>query len=63
MNDWFDIMNVRVPICDARHRQKAYGLAVPLQNDIINEMTRTMENMKVKGKIFLMPFRKGIMKF
>lgn len=56
-------MNVRVPICDTRDRKKAYGLAIPLQNDIINKMTETIENLRVKGKTFLLPFQKGTMQF
>ena len=55
-------MNVKVPISDSRDRKKAYGLALELQNDIIDAMTRTIENLRVKGKTYLFPFQKGIIK-
>lgn len=59
MNDWFDVLNVRVPRSDSRDRTKAYGLALELQESIINAMSDTMENMRVKGKTSLLPFQKG----
>ena len=59
VNDWFDILNVRVPTSDNRNRTKAYGLALELQENIINTMSETMENMRVKGKKSLLPFQKG----
>ncbi|KAJ8954598.1 hypothetical protein NQ318_003129 [Aromia moschata] len=40
VNEWFDIMNVKVPTSDSRDRTKAYGLALDLQNRIIEEMTK-----------------------
>lgn len=52
-------MNVRVPISDSRDRTKAYGLALELQNGIIDAMTKTIENLRVKGKTYLFPFQKG----
>lgn len=55
-------MNVRVPITDSRDRLKAYGLALQLQNGIIDTMTRTIESLRVKGKSYLYPFQKGSIK-
>lgn len=59
VNDWFDILNVRVPKSDSRDTTKAYGLALRTQDSILTKMNHTMENMRVKGKRTLLPFQKG----
>uniref|UniRef100_A0A1B0DH88 Transposable element P transposase-like GTP-binding insertion domain-containing protein n=1 Tax=Phlebotomus papatasi TaxID=29031 RepID=A0A1B0DH88_PHLPP len=38
INDWFDVMNSRVPSQDSRDRTKAYGLALFKQNEILEKM-------------------------
>lgn len=44
---------------DSRQRTRAYGLSLEIQDKILNEMTNTMENLRVKGKKCLLPFQKG----
>lgn len=53
-------MNVRVPISDTRDRKKAFGLALEIQNGIIDKMTATISSLRAKGKRCLLPFQKGI---
>lgn len=35
---------------DSRQRTRAYGLSLEIQDKILNEMTKTIENLRVKGK-------------
>lgn len=44
---------------DSRQRTRAYGLSLEIQDKILNEMTKTIENLRVKGKKCLLPFQKG----
>jgi len=59
VNDWFDVMNVRVPHKDSRERTHAYGLALDLQESILDRMNTMMSTMRVIGKKNLLPFQKG----
>ena len=52
-------MNVRVPRNDARQRMHAYGLAVDLQDSILDRMNTLMSTMRVIDKNNLLPFQKG----
>lgn len=52
-------MNVRVYSADSRDRVQAYGLAIKVQNDILDRMTKMMNEMLVLGKNTLLPFQKG----
>lgn len=52
-------MNSRVPRQDTRERLHAYGLALELQNDILNNMSQMMSEIRVIGKNTLLPFQKG----
>ncbi|CAD7085307.1 unnamed protein product [Hermetia illucens] len=61
INDWFDVLNVRVASADCSVRVKTFGLANQVQSEIITDMNRTMQDMRVKGKIILLPFQKGIL--
>lgn len=58
-NDWFDCLNVRVPYTDNRERMHGFGLAPKSQFKIIDEMSDTIFELRVKGKKGLMPFQKG----
>ncbi|CAD7085347.1 unnamed protein product [Hermetia illucens] len=60
VNDWFDVLNVRVPSADYRERTKAFGLAIDRQIKILTDMTQTMRKLRVRGKTLLLPFQKGI---
>lgn len=53
-------MNSRVPRQDKRERLHAYGLAPEIQNDILNNMTKMMSEIRVIGRNTLLPFQKGI---
>lgn len=59
-NDWFDVFNSKVPQSDSRARVKAYGLALPDQNEILDKMEETMYNLKKVGSNTLLPFQRGI---
>lgn len=59
MNDWFDVLNVSIPVTDSRERMKAYGLALETQSNILNNMNKVMSTIRVKGKKSLLPFQKG----
>jgi hypothetical protein len=59
INDWFDCFNVRVPQQDTRNRTKAYGLALEEQSNILESMTNTIRNLRVKDKSSLLPFQSG----
>lgn len=58
-NDWFDVLNVRVPRADSRERIQAYGISIDVQNDILDKMSNMVLNMKVGNKSSLLPFQKG----
>lgn len=60
VNDWFDCLNIRVPYKDGRKRLHGLGLAQDVQFSIIDQMTDTMLEMRVKGKQSLLPFQKGL---
>ncbi|KAI8122776.1 hypothetical protein CVS40_6338 [Lucilia cuprina] len=53
-------MNTRVPRQDTRKRWHAYGLALEIQNDILNNMSQMMSEIRVVEKKTLLPFQKGI---
>lgn len=59
VNDWFDLLNVKVPKEDSRERRHAYGLHIDAQNEILHRMTNITNQLRVKNKTFLMPFQKG----
>ncbi|XP_050497997.1 transposable element P transposase isoform X1 [Diabrotica virgifera virgifera] len=61
VNDWFDIFNVSVPVSDTRTRNRAYGLALEGQNNILQRMSEMVATMRVKGRKSLLPFQKGIL--
>lgn len=44
VNDWFDVMNVRVPRLDSRERCHAYGLAIAVQSSNIDETMEMITN-------------------
>lgn len=53
--EWFfvnsyDFLNARVPKEDYRERKKAYGLSLDVQNNILDAMSKTMRDLRVKGK-------------
>lgn len=52
-------MNVRVPKPDSRERTHAYGLALQVQDGILERMSNLMKDMRVKDKSTLLPFQKG----
>ena len=52
-------MNTRVYAADSRERVQAYGLNIDVQNNILDNMTELISNMRVTGKNFLLPFQKG----
>lgn len=52
-------MNVSVPEVDSRNRMKAYGLSLDTQVNILQSMSKTIENLRVKGKKTMLPFQKG----
>nr|AGL76355.1 transposase [Drosophila buzzatii] len=60
-NDWFDVLNVRVPRADSRCRMHAYGLAFETQNNILDKMSSLILNMRVGRNTTLLPFQKGIL--
>lgn len=53
-------MNTRVPRQDSRERLNAYGLALETQNEVLNNMSKMMTDIRVIGKNTLLPFQKGI---
>ena len=53
-------MNSRVPKHDSRERSHAYGLAPEIQNDILNNMSQMISDIRMNGKNTLLPFQKGI---
>jgi hypothetical protein len=61
VNDWFDVFNVSVPVSDYRTRNRAYGLSIDEQNQIIDGKSKTMLNLRVKGRNCLLPFQTGIL--
>lgn len=52
-------MNSRVPRQDTRERLHAYGLSLEIQNDILNNMSQMISEIRVIGKNTLLPFQKG----
>ncbi|KAL1489510.1 hypothetical protein ABEB36_013468 [Hypothenemus hampei] len=61
VNDWFDIFNVSVPVSDSRTRNRAYGLAIQEQDEILDKMSQKIKNLKVKGRQQMLPFQNGIL--
>lgn len=59
-NDWFDVFNSKVSQSDSRKRVKAYGLALPEQNEILDKMEKTISNLRKVGCKTLLPFQRGI---
>lgn len=59
VNDWFDVFNVNMAAPDARNRNKAYGLSIEEQNQIIDDMSTTIFDLRVKGRKHLLPFQTG----
>lgn len=57
-NDWFDVLNSKVPQNDSRDREKAYGLALPEQNFISDKMEKTMYSLKNVGSSNMLPFQR-----
>ena len=58
-NDWFDVMNTRVYAADSRERVQTYGVNIDVQNNILDNMSQLISNMRVTGKNFMLPFQKG----
>lgn len=54
-------MNVKVPEQDSRERTKAYGLAIQIQNEILNKMDNFIRELRIPGRKVLLPFQKGIL--
>lgn len=48
VNDWFDALNVRVPYSDSRERVHALGLTEDVQLKILDDMSDTMQKLRVK---------------
>ena len=61
VNDWFDVLNSKLPAIDSRARMKAYGLAISGQNEILQKMDTLISNILAPGKKSLLPFQKGIL--
>jgi hypothetical protein len=59
VNDWFDVFNVSVPVSDYRTTNRAYSLSIDEQNQIIDGMSKTMLNIRLKGRNCLLPFQTG----
>ena len=53
-------MNVRVYKADSRQRVHAYGLAIEIQESILDRMSTMVAEMRVIGKKCLLPFQKGV---
>lgn len=60
VNDWFDLYNVHCTKEDLRSTKQAYGLKINEQNKVLDNMTDIINNMRVYGKSYLLPFQKGI---
>lgn len=61
LNDWFDILNSKIPIKDSRSTMKAYGLALAEQNKILLETDYLITNLRGLGKRAMYPFQRGIL--
>lgn len=60
VNDWFDILNSKVPKIDSRPRMAAFGLAKIEQEIILNKMEHVIKNLRVGKHKSMLPFQKGI---
>lgn len=60
INDWFDIFNSKTVHKDSRPSSKAYGLALPEQNLILNEMNDAVVNF-FPSRSSLLSFQRGIL--
>lgn len=50
-----------MPAEDSRDRKKAFGLSLDLQHNILDQMSKVMSELRVKGRKTLLPFQKGIL--
>lgn len=48
-----------MPASDSRATNKAYGLAIEEQNKVLDLMSKTMQDLRIKGKNRLLPFQNG----
>ena len=60
INDWFDAFDSKTVQKDSRSLSKAYGLALPKQNHILNEMSDAVVNF-FPSRNSLLPFQRGIL--
>ena len=58
-NDWFDLFNSKIKY-GKTVALSAYGVDLQKQNEILNNMTSYMQNIKVRSHKNLLPFQKGI---
>ncbi|KAL1516123.1 hypothetical protein ABEB36_000044 [Hypothenemus hampei] len=63
VNNWFDIFNVNVPVSDSRSRNRAYGLPIQEQDEILDKMSKKIQDLKVKCRQQILSFQNSTVVF
>lgn len=61
INDGFDVLNSRIPICGVNPLKSAYGNCLQEQDEALDKLHNLILTMRVKGQTNLLPFQKGFL--
>lgn len=61
INDGFDVLNSRIPICGVNPLKSAYGNCLKEQDEALDKLHHLILTMRVKGQKNLLPFQKGFL--